>query len=147
MRGDLQMSPATEADANPVRIALMNFLKADPILKGLTEGVFYRKAPQPKEVPYVIVSSGTDVPEWTFAGPPLEDQVWLVKGVGSANAAEAINRRVKKLLNRDCELEIEGMIFHSIFWIAGVDYEDSTDGERYQHVGAEYRIKTEEVEK
>lgn len=139
------MTPATETDANPVRVALMKLLKADATLSGLSNGVFYRKAPQPKEVPYVIVSKVTGTPEWTFDGPPLDNEVWLVKGVGSANAAEAIDRRCRELLNRDTKLEIDGKEDLAVFAIMDVDYEDNTDGERYMHVGAEYRIQSEEV--
>lgn len=133
----------TEQDANPIRIALMKFLKADPKLKELAGGVFYRKAPQPKEVPYVIVSKAVGTPEWAFDGEPLDNEVWLVKGVGSANDAEAIDRRCKELLNRDTELVAEGRDVKSIMAINDVDYEDDTDGEQYMHVGAEYRIHSE----
>lgn len=138
--------PATEADANPVRIALMELLKADPKLKELSNGVFYRKAPQPKGVPYVIVSKVTGTPEHTFDGAPLDNEIWLVKGVGSANAAEAIDRRCRQLLNRDTKLEIADKEDLAVFAIQDVDYEDNTDGEQYQHVGAEYRIQSEEEE-
>lgn len=137
------MSPAAEQDANPVRIALMKLLKADAGIKDLAGGVYYRKAPQPREVPYVIVSKAAGTPEWTFDGEPMRNEVFVVKGVGSPDQAEAIDLRCKKLLGRDVELEIEGREFHSCFWISDLDYEDPTDGERFQHVGAEYRIKSE----
>ena len=140
------MSPATESDANPIRVALIKFLKAYSILKELSKSVFYRKADRSDEVPYVIVSKAAGTPEWTFDGPPLDNEVWLVKGVGSANQSDAIDRRCRALLNRDTDLEIEGRDFKSVFAISDVDYEDDTDGEQFQHVGAEYRIHSEEEE-
>lgn len=140
------MSPATIADANPVRVALVKLLKADEILKGFCNGVYVGKAPQPTTVPYCIVTKITGVPEWTFDGEPLRNEKFLVKGVGSPDQAEAIDLRCKQLLGRDLELEVEGREFFSCFWEKDVDYEDPTDGERFQHVGAEYRIKSEVIE-
>lgn len=137
------MSPDKD-DGNPIRVALMAMLKKDAGLKLISNGVFYRKAPQPKSTPYVIVSKITGTPEHTFDGPPMDDEIFLVKGVGSPNQAEAIDRACRKLLNRNTELVVNGKEFFSVFPILDVDYEDNTDGEEFQHVGAEYRIKSEE---
>lgn len=141
------MSPATIEDANPVRVALMKLLKADAILSDFSSGVYYGKAPQPKATPYVIVMKMAGTPTWMFAGTPMRDEVFLVKGVGNANEAEAIDRRAQKLLNpEDVDLEIDGRQFQDCRFINEVDYEDTTDGERFQHVGAEYRIQSKELE-
>lgn len=137
------MSPVTESDGNPVRIALVKLLKADATLGDICNGVFVGKAPQPTNTPYCIVTKMSGVPDWTLAGEPTRSEVFFVKGVGSPNQGEAIDLRCKQLLGRDLDLDIEGREFLSCFWIRDVDYEDPTDGERFQHVGAEYRIQSE----
>lgn len=128
---------------NPVRVALIKLLRADATLKGMSNGVYYGKAPQPKEIPYVIVMKSHGQPDWTFDGEPIREELFQVKGVGNPDQAEAIDLRCKQLLGRDLELEVVGREFFSCFWVKDFDYEDPTDGERFQHVGAEYRIKSE----
>jgi len=129
---------------NPVRIALAETLKGDATLGALaTGGVHHRKATQGKKPPFVIFFKSTGVPTWTFAGPPMDREVWVVKGVGVRQVAEEIDRRCKELLN-GTTLTIDGKVHQDIRHIGDIDYDEIDEGERYDHVGAEYRISSED---
>jgi hypothetical protein len=128
---------------NPVREALSKILKEDPVLKGLaTGGVFHRIAPAGTETPYVIFHKASGVPIWAMDGPSLDREVWLVKGVGGREDAEKIDARCKEILTR-ATLAIKGKAHQDIRPIADVDMDEVTDGERYNHVGAEYKLDSE----
>lgn len=129
---------------NPVRKALHEILEGDPILKELaTGGVFHRKADPGVKPPYVIFHKAAGNPLWTFDGPPTDKEIWLVKGVGERETAEDIDRRCKKILN-GADLEIEGKAHQDLRHISDVDYDEPADGERYNHVGAEYKLDSED---
>lgn len=137
----------TEAEVDPVRAALEQFLKADSVLKDLSTGVFYQLAPQnpEAELPYVIFENPTGNESWTFDGEPMEEGMVLVKGVGSAKQAESIDRRCKELLNSE-ELSIDGYDVLFVRSASIVNYLEPSDGERFQHTGHNYNLIVEKKE-
>lgn len=130
---------------NPVRKALAQILKEDATLKALAaNGVFHRKADQGVVPPYVIFHKASGVPGWAFDGPPMDKDVWLVKGVAvDRDVAEDIDARCKALLN-GATLNIEGKAHQDLRHISDVDFDEVLDGERVNHVGAEYKLDSEE---
>lgn len=129
---------------NPVRKALRDKLKEDPVLKELaTGGVFHKKADPGVKPPYVIFHKASGNPTWTFGGPPMDREVWLVKGVGEREVAEDIDTRCKAILNR-ATLDLEGKAHLDLRHMADVDYDELDEGEIYNHVGAEYKLDSEE---
>lgn len=128
---------------NPVRAALAKILKEDDDLKALASGgVFHRKADAGVKPPYVIFHKAAGNPLWALDGSPMDKDVWLVKGVGERETAEDIDARCKEILN-GATLEIEGKVHQDLRHITDVDYDEISDGERYNHVGAEYKLDSE----
>lgn len=132
-----------------LREMLVTFLEADAqLMEHATEGVWYEIADQKEDVkpPYCIVMQMPGTPlEFAFQGESQDWDVWVIKGVGQPKAAEAINKRCKELLT-DAELEIEGVDVLYLRPFSVVNYSELADGERYQHVGAQYRIVNERSE-
>lgn len=129
---------------NPVRKALADKLKGDAALKAVaTGGVFHRKAPSGTVPPYVIFHKAAGNPLWSFGGPAMDKDVWLVKGVGERDIAEDIDKRCKELLN-GADLAIEDKVHQDLRAISDVDYDEIVDGERIDHVGAEYKLDSED---
>lgn len=137
----------TEAEVDPVRAAIEQFLKADQILEELSTGIYYQLAPQnpEAELPYVIFENPTGNESWTFDGEPMEEGMILVKGVGSAKQAESIDRRCKELLNKE-ELSIDGYDVLFVRSASIVNYLEPSDGERFQHTGHNYNLIVEKKE-
>lgn len=129
---------------NPVRDALATVLKGDKTLTDLATGGVYHRVADPDAVPpYVIFSKMSGVPTWAMSGPPLQRDVWLVKGVGERKVAEEIDARCRELLDR-IDLQITGKVCQDIRTIGDVDYDEINSGEKYDHVGAEYKINSED---
>lgn len=135
------INPA-DLDPDPVRIALVDLLKAD---LGIATGVHYGVAPSDAERPYIVIQKMDGTPLYAFDGPSLDKDVWFVKGVGSAAQAETINRRCQKLL-RGTTLEIDGKENQDLRKIKDVDFVETEKGEEYHHSGAEYKLDSEEEE-
>jgi hypothetical protein len=127
---------------NPVRVALATILKEDKELQKLVTGIFHREPADDAAFPYVIFFKMSGVPTWTFGGPSLDNDVWLVKGIGSRDDAEAIDTRLKQLLN-GATLAIKGKVHQDLRAIGDVDYPEVVKGERVDHVGAEYKLDSE----
>lgn len=127
---------------NPVRIAIAQLLKNDAMLKELATGVFHRKAPRDAKPPYVIFSKSAGNPLWAFAGPAMDKEIWLVKGVGQRKPAEEIDRRCKELLD-GATLKLKGKTHQDLRHMGDVDYDEIHEGERFDHVGAEYKVDSE----
>lgn len=131
---------------NPVRRALAQKLKDDEALMALaTGGVHFKQAPSGAKVPYVIFQRSAETGLRAFDGPTLDKGVWIVKAVGEAEIAEDIDRRCLQLLNNST-LDIEGYESLDVHWIGVIDYAETDEGERFDHVGHEYKIDTEESE-
>ncbi len=129
---------------NPVRESLSKLLKEDAVLKTLaTGGVHHKIAKSGSKVPYIIFHKAAGNPLWTFSGPPMDMDVWVVKGVGERADAEDIDKRCKDLLNGST-LAIEGKVHQDLRAISDVDYDEVVDGERINHVGAEYKLDSED---
>jgi hypothetical protein len=128
--------------APSIRTALVKTLKADGTLMGLCQGVFYGKAPQGTVVPYCIVMKADERPDWCFDGPSLDNEVWTVKGVGAAGDAEKIDQRCRELLTKTT-LKLENKTSLDCRYIHGFAYDEESGGERWDHIGAEYRIYSE----
>lgn len=126
-----------------VREAIKSKLAADGTLAGLANGVFSDIAPSPEDTPYVIFAKRDGRYEHAFRDPSLNGQLYLVKGVSQKKAeAEAIDARCRQLLHRGT-LNITGHELKSILIVSDVEYAETPDNERYDHVGAVYRIVTE----
>lgn len=132
-----------------LRDMVVTFLEADTeLMEHATNGVWFEIADQRIEVdpPYCILAQVPGTPlEFAFQGDSQDWDVWVVKGVGGTKVAEAIDRRCKELLT-DAELELGGTVVRYIRPFSVVNYSELADGERYQHVGAQYRIVNERSE-
>lgn len=131
---------------NPLRKALKELLSGDEALKKLaTGGVHYKQAPKGAKPPYVIFGRMSEVPERAFDGPTLDHEVWMVKGVGEAAKVEDIDRRCRELLD-NADLQIEGRRCLDVHRVGVIDFAETVEGERFDHVGHEYKIDSEETE-
>jgi hypothetical protein len=79
---------------------------------------------------------------WAFSGPSTDRDVWLVKGVGPRDVAEDIDKRLREILD-GADLTIEGKAHQDLRHIADVDFDEVVNGERIDHVGAEYKLDSE----
>lgn len=127
-----------------VREAIKSKLATDGTLAGLaTEGIFSDLAPSNTDTPYVIFSKQDGRYQHVFEGTSLNPQLYLVKGVSRKKAtAEAIDARCRQLLHRGT-LNITGYELKSILIVSDVEYTETPENERFDHVGAIYRIVTE----
>jgi len=132
-------------EENPVRVALAEILEGDKTLMGLVKGVFFKERDSDVGFPIVIFSKASGVPSWAFDGPSMDRDVWLVKGVGARAKAEAIDKQIRVVLDH-ATLFIEGKAHQDIRRLSDVDYDEIVDGERVDHVGAEFKIVSEENE-
>lgn len=131
-----------------LRSALLDLLETDKQLKELATGGFWYDVGDERtntKPPYVIVGKPAGTPSWAFQGNSQDWEVWLIKGVGPVKIAEAIDERCKELLT-DAELTMEGRDLQYLRPMGDVNYPEVVDGERYQHVGANYRITSERRE-
>jgi hypothetical protein len=126
-----------------VREALYKKLSEDAQLKTKANGVFHRNMdPDNKaDLPVVIFFRAGGSPRWTFADA-MERGMWVVKGVGSAKKAEAIDKRCREILNPDLSLVIDGAVL-DVRAVNDVDYAEYPDDERVDHIGAEYKIDSQ----
>jgi len=137
--------------STPVRRAVYGKLAGDTTLNnllgappsGYSKSIFHNTAPPGARYPYVLFNKQSGVPTEAFQDPSaFESDVWLVKAVGhdsTADPAEAAADRVKTLLN-DATLSISGGTLMYLRRQSDVEFEEVTDGERYQHVGSLYRL-------
>ena len=129
--------------SNNVREAIKAKLLTNPTISAA--GVYYSLAPSGTNLPYVLFQEMTDgAVDWCFAGEPLITVDWLVKGVGTASEAESLDRLCRSTLNR-ANLIITGIETKFCMYRKTVSYNETPDGERYEHRGAIYQITTEEV--
>lgn len=128
-----------------VREALYGVLDSDVQLTALaTGGIHHRIAPDDTEPPYVVFFKMAGNRAYTFEGPPMHGQTWLVKGVGDAESAEDINSRCLTVLSNTA-LTVDGhLLLLAPMPNVDVDFADDTDGEHAEHVGTQYRIVVEE---
>jgi len=128
---------------NPVREAIIDALDDATLALTATAGVHWVQAPQGTEPPYVIVMKVAGTREYTFEGPPILNELYIVKGVGFADDAEAMDERCQVLLD-NVALAVDGRdLLLAPMPEVDVNYTDNSSGEVWQHVGTQYRIETE----
>jgi hypothetical protein len=112
---------------------------------GYSKAIYYQLAPAGAAYPYVIFSKQAGTPMEAFGDPDaLDTDVWLVKGIDravSADTAEAIQDRVKTLLN-DASLSISGATLTYLRRQSDVEYSETDQGAEYKHAGSLYRLVT-----
>ena len=124
---------------NPVRAAIREVLMDNDV-----EPVYSPIPPQGADFPCVTIriQGGADV--LSFAGPPLENNVWLIKAISkSMGEAEDLDMAARAVLHR-AHLTIPGYHNQELVRIGPVSYETTEDGEVFYHEGGEYRVITEE---
>lgn len=133
------------AGEDPRREAIRSALTADSQLGLLaTGGVFSDQAGKSADMPYIIFGrQGPGMKSHAFRDPYVNTDLYMVKGVSKKKAeSEAINARCVQLLHRN-ELNITGMNCLLLMLDSDFDYPETTNGERYEHVGSVYRLVTE----
>lgn len=132
---------------NDVREALWRALSDDDDLTGLLSNpgaIYHQYAPERSGTPFIVFSKSSGTPQWSFAGDPIDHDVWLIKAIdrgGSASAAEDIAREVDRILNR-ADLDIDGRATLHVLRQSDVDYAEIDAGRVFHHVGGLYRIST-----
>jgi len=108
------------------------------------QAIYHQKAPEGARFPFVVFSKSAGNPTEAMGDPSAyETDIWLVKGVDrstSADAAEAIQARLKDLLN-DASLSIAGGV--TLLYLrrtSDVEYDETADGVEYKHAGSLYRL-------
>lgn len=123
---------------NPIRQAV-----SDAINDAVNVSVFFRRVPDSATFPVVVYSKQSGVPLPAFDGD-IQNDVWMVKAVGqNRSEVEDLSDQIKTALNR-VRIPITGYDSLGLQWIGDVDYLETTDGEDYHNVGAEYRLHSEE---
>lgn len=133
--------------ASEVRDAIKSKLATDSILTGLAPGgIFSDEAPKGAEFPYIIFFKQSGVPIHSFRGQPMDNMLYVVKGVGEKKAhAEAIDARCRAILHR---ADLGAVTFSTLYLLIESDLEmtETNAGERYDHVGTVYRLITDPKE-
>lgn len=131
--------------ADPVRAALVARLLATPAVTGLlgaANGVFHRRAPRGAVPPYLVLHRQAGTDNWSFAGQPLERELWTVKAIGrgsSSAPADELAKQVTLALN-DAPITVAGYAVLNLRRESKLDYAE-TDGEnQYHHVGGIFRV-------
>lgn len=132
------------------RTALYAKLNGDAVLTAMlatTTSIFHRRAPLDAGFPYIILAEQSNQAVWAFGGPPIEDRLWLVKGVdrkASASLVEDIDKRIRVVLQDPVIALGDGTLLY-MRWESGVDYGEAagqvTEDPSYtvHHKGALYR--------
>jgi hypothetical protein len=130
-----------------LREAIVKKLEDNAELMEAAKEVWFGLADKGEETntPYVIVAKYTGTPEHAFQGDPLDWDIWTVKGVGEVDTAERIAELIDTILS-DAELIVEGRDVKYLRRYNDINYAEAVDGERYQHIGANYRITSEKEE-
>lgn len=130
---------------DPVREALVGKLLATSAVTsklGAATNVFHRVAPRGAVPPYVVLHRQAETDAWTFSGPPLEHDLWTVKGIcrgSSSGPADDIAAAITAALN-DATLTITGYALLYLRRESKLDYGEVDDGEQYHHVGAIFKV-------
>ena len=139
--------------STPIRRSIYGKLAGDSTLTallsppptGFSQSIFYQRAPQQAQPPYIIFQKQAGTPVEAFGDPDAFDRdVWLVKGVDrstTADTVEAIQDRIKALLN-DASLSISGATLCDLRRVSDVEYPEQTDGVEYKHAGSLFRLVT-----
>lgn len=130
---------------DPVRAGLVARLLATPAvtsLLGAPSNVFHRVAPRAAVAPYVVLHRQAGTDDWTFAGAPLEHDVWTVKAIGrgsSSAPADELAKQVTLALN-DAPITVAGYAVLNVRRESKIDYGEQSGADTYHHVGAIFRV-------
>lgn len=130
---------------DPVRAALFARLSATPAVTsqlGAANNIFHRVAPRTATPPYVVMHRQAETDNWTFAGQPLERDMWTVKAISrgsSASQAEDIAKAITAALN-DAPITVEGYALLNLRRESKVDYGEIDGTDQYSHVGGIFRV-------
>lgn len=128
---------------NPVRQAIYDLLANDSQLADLCNGIYWRVAPEGTDPPVCIFQRQAGVRSYTFGGEPMHDESYVVKGVGFADDAEAIDERVETILN-NATITVDGrQLLLRPMAMDDITYGEDVEGEHYEHEGTAYRVVTE----
>lgn len=134
---------------DPVRDALVARLLATPAitnLLGAPNNVFHRVAPRTATPPYVVLHRQAETDAWTFAGTPLEHDLWTVKAIsrGSSTPAEDIAKAITAALN-DAAITITGYALLQLRRESKIDYGEVDGDQQWHHVGGIFRVDLDPV--
>lgn len=134
---------------NPIGDALHDHLAATSALTALLPdgagGIYHRVAPRTAQTPYVLFDRVSGIREWTFDGPPLLNDLWLVKAVDRASTArhaEDVAAEIEAALT-DAPLTISGRALLTCRPTSDIDYGEPDGAETYHHAGANYALTTD----
>lgn len=135
---------------DPIRVAIVQHLLATSAvtnLLGAPGNVFHGVAPANATPPYVVLHRQAGTPEWAFAGPPMEDDLWTIKGIcrgSSAGQADDIDAALVATLT-DAALSVSGYALLYLRWESKIGYPERDDATLWHHAGRIYRVKVDPV--
>lgn len=112
------------------------------LLANGTASVFAWLAPENEDPPYVVFNQQADTPVYRLPAVAYENLLYQVRAVTegeSAKLAGQIEDAVEAALT-DQAVSVSG---HTLMYLrkeSGVDYVEVTQGQRYHHRGAIYRV-------
>jgi hypothetical protein len=130
---------------DPVRKAIFDRLSATPAVTsqlGAVTNIFHRVAPRAAVPPYVVMHRQAETDNWTFAGQPLERDMWTVKAIcrgSSATQAEDIAKAITTALN-DAAITVDGYALLNLRRESKIDYGEQADAETWHHAGGIFRV-------
>jgi hypothetical protein len=111
---------------------------------GYSKSIYYQVAPHGAGLPFVILSKQAGTPRYTFkvGHAFLDEEVWLIKGVGRGDDADPVDNvssRLDELLT-DGVITISAALLLYLRRESDVDYAETVDGVNYRHSGANFRL-------
>lgn len=124
-----------------LRQAIFDVLDNDAALTAIVgDKVFWRSAPQGTPPPVIIYEKVSGTKRWAFGGPPMRNEIWLIKGAGFIDDAEAIDERCQVLLDNH-PLTVDGYdVLLKPMPDDEVSFQKEEYGETFDHVGTYYRV-------
>jgi len=112
---------------------------------GRSKAIYHQEAPKDSNPPYVIFFRSSGMPDnWTMKHKPDQNEIWVVKAV-SLNQADAAGNICDEIFNAlyDAPLAPSGL---RTLWCrpeTDVDYADVHEGDRWIHLGYNWRLVEE----
>lgn len=110
---------------------------------GFSKPIYYQQAPQKADHPFVIFQKQAGTPRYALKERAYDNEVWLVKGVDqNPNDADPVDNIASRLdvLLTDGTLSISGQTQLYLRRESDIDFSEVTDGVRYFHAGALFRL-------
>jgi hypothetical protein len=131
---------------NGFRAAMWAALNGDASLTRLlatTSSIYHRRAPLAAGFPFILFAKQSGAPSWSFKGPPLDSEVWIVQGIDrapSAATAEDISTQIDTVLT-DPNLTLSDGTLMYCRRQSDVDFEEGSDPDALiHHVGGLYQV-------